>query len=396
VWGNGFNAINIILDNGMSIHLLLILFWLKIIASAVSVGSGASGGVFTPTQFVGAALGGFVGYAAHEAFPNHVALPSAYALVGMGCLMAGTTYAPIMAILMIFEMTLDYEIILPLMLSCILSSTVARLFHRDSIYTEKLRKKGIHFDGSLEERALRTLYVEDLQRPDVPVVHGNQHMNDVLARFLKSRSNLIYVTEEDGRLIGSIDIHDLKEFFNEKDLFSLVLARDIAVPTAVAFPRQSLIEVMDTLYLDDVGQIPVVDNEASRKFLGVVTRRDIIGAYNREVLKKKILTTKFVTKKPEKEGVDYVEMPAGYRIGRITVPEELENKTLGEVNFRSKYHFQALALVRSSSDGKSQRLIAEPHLRLNKGDEMIVIGKDDDFRKFEAKLKADRTSAEPS
>lgn len=383
VWGNGYNAINIILDNKMGINLVLILFVLKILASSISVGSGASGGVFTPTQFIGAALGGFIGYAAHEAFPNHVAFPSAYALVGMGCLMAGTTYAPIMAILMVFEMTLDYEIILPLMLSCILSSTVARLFHRDSIYTEKLRKKGIRFDVSLEEHALRALHVEDLQRSDVPVVDGNQHLNDVLARFLKSRSNMIYVVESGGRLIGSIDIHDLKEFFNEKDLFSLVLARDVAVVTTVAFPRQSLIDVMDTLYLTDADQIPVVENETTRKFLGVITRRDIIGAYNREVLKKKILTAKFVSKKQDKEGIDYVEMPAGYRIGRITVPRELEDKTLGEVNFRSVYRFQVLALVRSSPDGKSQRMIAEPHLRLSHGDEMIVIGKEEDFKRFE-------------
>lgn len=383
VWGNGYNAINLILNNKMGLNLLLILFGLKILASSISVGSGASGGVFTPTQFIGAALGGFIGFAAHEAFPNHVAFPSAYALVGMGCLMAGTTYAPIMAILMIFEMTLDYEIILPLMLSCIISSTISRLFHRDSIYTEKLRKKGIKFDVSLEEHALRALHVGDLQRPDVPVVDGNLHLNDVLAKFLKSRSNSIYVVESDGRFVGSISIHDLKEFFNEKDLFSLVLARDVAVSSSVAFPRQSLIEVMDTLSLADTDQIPVVENETSMKFLGVITRRDIIGAYNREVLKKKILTARFISKKREGEGIDSVEMPAGYRIGRIMVPRGLENKTLGEVNFRSVYQFQVLAVVRTSPDGKSQRMIAEPHLRLHHGDEMIVIGKEDDFRRFD-------------
>jgi CIC family chloride channel protein len=382
VWGNGYNAINSILKNQMTYGLLLALFYMKILATGVSVGSGASGGVFTPSQFIGASLGGFIGFAAHEAFPNHVAFPSAYALVGMGCLMAGTTYAPIMAIMMIFEMTLDYDIILPLMLSCILSSLVARQFARDSIYTEKLRKKGIRLDMGFEERALRSIRVEDLLRRDVPVIEANQHFNDVLSHFLKSRSNVLYVLD-DGRLLGSIDIHDLKEFFSEKDLYSLVIARDIMTPVTAIFPQQSVIEVMDNLYLTDADQIPVVDDANNSKFLGVITRRDIIGAYNREVLKKKILATKFVTKKKEREGVDYVEMPAGYRLGKIHVPPELENKTLGEVNFRTHYNFQVLALVRSSSDGKSERHMAEPHFRLKKGDEMIVIGKDEDFTRYE-------------
>lgn len=385
VWGNGYNAINTILQNQMGFGLMLVLFFLKIIATSTSVGSGASGGVFTPTQFIGAALGGFIGFAAHEAFPNHVAFASAYALVGMGCLMAGTTYAPIMSILMIFEMSLDYDIILPLMLSCILSSIVARQFHRDSIYTEKLRKKGIRFDLTSEESAMRGIHVEDILRRDVPFIPGNKHLNDVLAHFLKSRTNLLYVIDEHGKLIGSIDLHDLMEFFNEKDLYSFVIAQDVATPVKFAFPEQALIDVMDTLYLTDEDQVPVVDNDKDQKFLGVITRRDIIGAYNREVLKKKILTTKFVTRKKEKEGIDYVEMPAGYKLGKIAVPEELENKTLGEVNFRTRYHFQVLALVRNADDGKSQRMIADPQLKLNRGDEMIVIGKEEDFERFRKK-----------
>ncbi len=385
VWGNGYNSVNTILQNQMGFNLMLVLFFLKIQATSISVGSGASGGVFTPTQFIGASLGGFLGFAAHEAFPNHVAFSSAYALVGMGCLMAGTTYAPIMSILMVFEMTLDYEIILPLMLSCIISSIVARQFHRDSIYTEKLRKKGIRFDLTSEESAMRGIRVEDILRRDVPFIPGKKHLNDVLAHFLKSRTNLLYVVNEQGRLMGSIDLHDLKEFFNEKDLYSFVIAQDVATPINVAFPEQSLIDVMDTLYLTDADQIPVVDNSKDQKFLGVITRRDIIGAYNREVLKKKILTTKFITRKKEKEGIDYVEMPAGYRLGKIGVPEELENKTLGEVNFRTRYHFQVLALVRLSEDGKSQRFIADPQLKLNHGDEMIVIGKEEDFERFRRK-----------
>jgi chloride channel protein, CIC family len=382
VWGNGYDAVNLILRNQMTFGLLFILFFMKMIATAISVGSGASGGVFTPTQFIGAALGGFIGFVANLAFPTHVALPSAYALVGMGCLMAGTTYAPIMAIMMIFEMTLDYEIILPLMLSCIISSTVARQFFKDSIYTEKLRKKGIRYDVSLEESAMRSIRVGDLQRSDATTIYASQRFSEVVDILLKARSNWIYVIEKNRALVGVIDIHDLKEFFNEKDLYKLVLSRDIATPASFVLPEQSLIDVMDTLYSTEDEEIPVVEDATSKKFLGVISRRDIIGAYNREVLRKKALMAKFVSRRKEQEGVDYVEIPLGYRIGRISVSDDLENKTLQELNFRSRTGLQVLELLRPNATGKAERIIAEPQLRLKRGDSLIVIGTEEDLQKY--------------
>ncbi|MCI0414139.1 ClcB-like voltage-gated chloride channel protein [bacterium] len=382
VWGNGFTAINSILKNQMAIGLIAILFFMKLFATSISVGSGASGGVFTPTQFIGAMLGGVIGYVAHHLFPGYVAEPSAYALVGMGCLMAGTTYAPIMAIMMIFETTLNYEIILPLMLSCILSSTIAKQFHRDSIYAEKLRMKGISYDASLEESAMRMVRVSDLMRTDVPVIPASKRFKDVIHEVLKSRSNVIYVVEDTGKLVGSIDIHDLKEFLTEESLYSIVFARDLAMEVNTAMPEQSLVEVMDAMYLTDSDQLPVVENATTRKFLGVITRRDIIGAYSREVLKKKMLMAKFVTREKETEGIDYVEMPTGYRIGKVPLKQELEDQTLRETNFRTKFGLQVLEVLRNSGDGKQVRYIAEPGLKLKKGDALIVIGSEEDMQKY--------------
>jgi CIC family chloride channel protein len=383
VWGNGYTSINFILKNQMTIGLIAILFFMKIFATVASVGSGASGGVFTPTQFIGACLGGVLGYICHGIFPQYVAQPSAYALVGMGCLMAGTTYAPIMAIMMIFETTLNYEIILPLMLSCILSSTIARQFNRDSIYTEKLRRKGISYDLSLEESAMRAVHVRDLMRSDVPVISASRRFKDVIHEVLKSRSNVLYVVEENGKLVGAIDIHDLKEFLNEESLYSLVFARDLAIPVSEAYPEQSLAEVMDAMYLTDADQIPVVENPTSKKFLGVITRRDIIGAYSREVLKKKMLMAKFVTKEKEHEGIDYVEMPTGYRIGKVELKPELDGMTLSESKLRTKYGLQVLELLRPSGDGRPFRYIAQPDLKLKKGDSLIVIGSDEDMQNYQ-------------
>jgi CBS domain-containing protein len=267
------------------------------------------------------------------------------------------------------------------MLSCIISSTVARQFNRDSVYTESLRKKGIRFDLTLEERALRSIHVGDLKRSDVPAVRANERFSEVVDAFLKSRSNVLYVIGEDDALIGSIDIHDLKEFMGDKNLASVVIANDIAKPASFAFPEQSLIDVMDSMYLADMEQMPVVKDAVSKTLLGVISRRDIIGAYNREVLKKKILLTKFVTRKQEKEGVDFMEMPPGYRLGRITVSDSMNNKTLAELHFHSRYRLQVLECIRSE-DGMKQRLMAEPDLKLKKGDALIVIGREENFQKY--------------
>jgi Trk K+ transport system NAD-binding subunit len=126
----------------------------------------------------------------------------------------------------------------------------------------------------------------------------------------------------------------------------------------------------------------VVNDATTKKFEGVITRRDIIGAYNREVLRKKILLAKFITRRKDKEGVDFVEMPPGYRLGKIIVTESLDNKTLSELQFHSRYRLQVLELIRSE-EGSNQRIMAEPSLKLRKGDALIVIGKEEDFDRFQ-------------
>ncbi len=144
------------------------------------------------------------------------------------------------------------------------------------------------------------------------------------------------------------------------------------------------------MYLTDSDQLPVVEDQNTKKFLGVITRRDIIGAYSREVLKKKMLLAKFVTREKEREGIDYVEMPTGYRIGKVPLHSELENKTLSETNFRNRYGLQVLEVIRNSHEGRPVRLIAQPGLRLSNGDTLIVIGSDEDMQKYQAELKIEK------
>ncbi len=146
VWGNGYSVVNSLLHQNIAWQLLAMVLIFKIIATAATIGSGAVGGVFTPTLFIGAAFGSLFGTALSAIFPEMTSPSSAYAIVGMGAFLAAATQAPLMAILMIFEMTLDYKITLPLMLACVIAYTVARE-HRgsESIYAGALRRKrGLH------------------------------------------------------------------------------------------------------------------------------------------------------------------------------------------------------------------------------------------------------------
>jgi CIC family chloride channel protein len=147
VTGNGYEAINLILGEQISIGLVIVLLFAKAFATTASVSSGSPGGVFTPSLFLGAALGGALGHVvlrfAPLSAPNAIA---AYSLVGMATLIAATTHAPVMATVLVFELSGDYAIVLPLLTACSIATLVSRWLHRESIYTEELRRRGTHWE----------------------------------------------------------------------------------------------------------------------------------------------------------------------------------------------------------------------------------------------------------
>lgn len=144
VWGNGYSVVNSMLHTQWAWQAVAAILLLKTLATAASVGSGALGGVFTPTLFVGAALGALYGTALHGVFPaGSLSAESSYAIVGMGALLAATTHAPLMSVLMIFEMTLSYEVMLPLMLACMTGFVIAQRIRPESVYARSLARNRI-------------------------------------------------------------------------------------------------------------------------------------------------------------------------------------------------------------------------------------------------------------
>ncbi|MEP6810289.1 MAG: ClcB-like voltage-gated chloride channel protein, partial [Chthoniobacterales bacterium] len=180
VCGNGYSAVNAILRAQWTWEVLAVILVFKILATSATFGSGAVGGVFTPTLFVGASLGYLFGQAGQH-LPGHLVInPAAFALVGMGAFLAATAHAPIMAIIMIFELTLDYQIILPLMLACVVGYYTSVSIEKRSIYAEALKRKGA---GDYRKQ-LAELHVRDLMRPDPVTVSFHAPFAEIAEKFV--------------------------------------------------------------------------------------------------------------------------------------------------------------------------------------------------------------------
>jgi CIC family chloride channel protein len=272
VCGNGYSVVDSILHTSWAWQMLVVVLVFKILATAATSGSGAVGGVFTPTLFVGAAVGSLFGQLVQYTWPTDVANPNAYALVGMGCLLAGTTHAPLMAILMIFEMTLSYEIVLPLMLACVTSYYVSTMIERRSIYSESLRRK-----EPISPRPVSDLRVQDLFRPDAVFVLDTARFREIAEKFATHRHNYLYVVNGAHALRGAISLHDIKEYLNEPDFGGVVIAGDLMHENLpVVTPETSLPDALERFSRHDGNRLPVVSDPESRRLLGSLSSMDLL------------------------------------------------------------------------------------------------------------------------
>ena len=270
VCGNGYSAVNAILKGEWVWQTLAVILILKVLATSATFGSGAVGGVFTPTLFIGASFGFLFGDVTQH-FAGHLN-PSAFALVGMGAFLAAATHAPIMAIIMIFELTLDYQIILPLMLACVVGYYTSVSIEKRSIYADALQRKGA---GDYRQQ-LAELHVRDLMKPNPLAIQPTARFAEIGEKFIASPVNYIYVTDN-GRFVGAVSLHDIKRYLNSPHLAELVIAEDIVrdrFPTVR--PEASLAEAMERFAHHDGERLPVVGNSGENRLLGTISKTDVI------------------------------------------------------------------------------------------------------------------------
>lgn len=280
VWGNGYSVANQLL--GESRPAIQFVFWLllaKFVATTVTIGAGTVGGVFTPTLFLGASLGSLFGTLIHESQFGSSLPTGAFALVGMGSLLAATTHSPLLAILMVFELSLNYSVMPPLMLACVASTLVARKLFPDSIYTEPLRRKGVELDRETPDVGAATeLTVGDIMQEPVSPVRENATFAEIAERFLTSTNNFLPVIDEKNRLVGIIALHDLKEWLSSGHELAAVIAYDLMHPPPYCLtPSQKLSDVFPALLKSELRNVPVVNTLADQHLVGSIARAEALG-----------------------------------------------------------------------------------------------------------------------
>jgi CIC family chloride channel protein len=290
VCGNGYFTANSILNGGYEnkpepVAQLSGLFFGKIIATIATVGAGTVGGVFTPTLFLGACVGALFGTTLHL-IGGATALPvGAFALVGMGAVLSGTTKSPLLAMIMTFEISLDYSIMPALMLACVISVLIARQLHDDSVYTEHLRLKGVVLQTESERTgAAMEKFVGDLMRAPITPLRENVSLRKIADAFIANPNNFLPVVDENQRLIGIVALQDLKEFLNGEQDISGVIAYDLMrAPPKTLTPAQRLVDALPTVLQSELRNVPVVNNQTENRLIGCVSRAEILAVFSEAI-----------------------------------------------------------------------------------------------------------------
>ena len=390
VYGNGFEAVNLTLRGQLPIILLLTLIPMKMLASSLTFGSGGAGGLFTPSLMIGSLLGGAFGFEVHRLFPHATAEQGAYALVGMGGVLAGITHAPLTAIMMIFEQTNNYQIVLPLMFVCIISHFTTRVLKGHSLDEESLRRRGVVLPTGIEAGVMQSLRVEDIMHDDVPAISQSVTFPIIVEQFLKEPYSNIYVVNSEGKFLGAIRLHSLKEMLHQTEALSTVIADDL-VDQSFHFvtPRQNLADAMDIFWQENAERLPVINNPADRKLIGWISKRDLLGVYSQEIMHKRQLLGHFIVQEAGEKRDVFVELPESFELRTIELPPQLNGRTLAELAPRSSYGVHVLAIKRRDPiTGRSLTQMPESTTQLLAGDDLVVIGKSDSFMQFSAALAA--------
>jgi CIC family chloride channel protein len=290
VWGNGYVVTNRILLGMYPQQLAGLLFLTglvlaKLLATLATVGSGAVGGVFTPTLFFGAGVGAIFGLVLRELHLAEELPIAAFAVVGMGSMLSATIHSPLLAMIMVFEISLDYSLMPPLMLACVVSILVAGKLHPESIYTEPLRRKGllVRQEPTASEAATERT-VSDVMRAPVAPVRETSTLGEIANRFLTSANNFLPVVDAKGQMVGIVALHDLKEFLGSGEQLLGVIAYDVMrPPPPCVTPNQRLLEVLPVVLASEQRNIPVVNTLKENRLVGALARSEVLGLFSEAI-----------------------------------------------------------------------------------------------------------------
>ncbi|KPK91703.1 MAG: hypothetical protein AMJ88_12965 [Anaerolineae bacterium SM23_ 63] len=329
VFNVGYDVIQGTFADEIVLGSVLFLLFLKLIATTLTLGSGGSGGIFAPSLFMGAMLGAAFGSLMNLLFPSISAPPGAYALVGMAALFSASAHAPITAVIILFELTGDYRIILPLMLTVVIATFLSRkLLKGESIYTLKLTRRGVSLQRGRDVDVMQGVYVQEVMVSEVDTVSYNLSLVDLSETFARTRHHGFPILDDDGRLWGMVTISDL-EVVVAKNYPRRTPVTEIGTlysRLVIAYPDETIGDVLRKMGPQGIGRLPVVSRSDPRRLLGLIGRDDIIRAYEVAITRRAELSHRIQRMAfREEESTEFVEYA-------LTTSDNAVGKSISELS----------------------------------------------------------------
>ncbi|MFH1853160.1 MAG: chloride channel protein [Candidatus Neomarinimicrobiota bacterium] len=376
IMGVGYETIDLVLAGQLTATLALILLVTKILATSLTLGYGGSGGIFAPSLFMGSMLGGAMGGLFNHFFPALGISPGAYALVGMAAVVSATTWAPITGILIIFEMTMEYTVILPVMISSIIAMILTQRLSDGSIYTIKLKRRGIDLFRGRNINVLNRLEVAKIKRTACDTIAATASAQDALTKIAQCEGAHLYVTDEHGALIGTLSLGSVRRYLSRhEELPAQAAAIDLANTRYKMITDHTQVDEALRLMTElDVSNLAVIDDDSVLS--GTIFKEDILREYQELLLQEESAHSvgsalKFVQKYDHPK----TEVIRGFFLANIDVPSPFVNSTVPALNIRKKYDVDVLLIRRKTDEGYSN-LTPGPRVRLQSGDQILLFGEE--------------------
>jgi chloride channel protein, CIC family len=373
ILGVGYETIDMALAGKMVWYVLLALIFLKLAATCITLASGGSGGIFAPSLFLGAMTGGFLGTVVHHFLPSVTAGGGAYATVGMGAVVAAATHAPLTAMIIIFEMTGDYKIIPPLMISCVIATVLSIRLKGPSIYTEKLTRRGVDLFKPLEINVLKKVSVSEVIDRKPLLIPEATTFRQLLDLVVNSPRSEFFVVCNEDQYVGTISIHQMRKVLLDGDyLDPLIVARDMADATyPVLSPSDNLDMVMKLFSQEHREELAVIEGS---KIIGSVKRSAVLEEYHRELMKRD-LSGSFQGALVYTARTKNIDLGEGYIMAEMECPAHFAGRNLRELNVRVNYGIEVILIRPAKGEGKEPAVVVSPEYRFSHGDVMLVAGK---------------------
>ncbi len=374
--GTGLPAIEKALVGGFPWALLLILVFAKMVATSFTLGSGNSGGIFSPSLFMGAMLGGAFGFGVHTLFPKVTADVGAYALVGMASVFAAAAHAPLTAFLIVFEMSGDYRMILPLMVTVGLSTILSQHMRPYSIYTLKLVRRGIPLERDRDVDLMRSVTVGEVMTQNPDVVRADMSLHELIEVFNQTRHHGFPVLDSEGRLFGVVTIRDLERAMEMGPIQGRTVGDITQRNVTVVYPDEPLSKALRFMSEQEFGRVPVVDRQDPTRLVGLLRRENIVRAYRHAILRK----------------LEEQHRQESLQLGRLTDTEIFEvqlSPGMAAVGRRVRDLALPPQALITTVRRDSQILIAHGETLLQPGDTLVILTRKDKVKEVRRVLEGE-------